>query len=180
VDAEGAVKRVCPTIEHCSTHPKVANILGLLRAHTCALPTILCKPNDHIFCKDGRGASYCCGTNQIVLCHERPWSSCDDVAYELVHALNVCKDITCHGGGYDIDGKDCGFLDAEGLACTELRASLFAACQISPTCSTASEQEECMNYYATWALNANFPGESSHTEETIRRTKRWCHFQSDL
>ena len=116
----------------------------------CPLPEIKCKPNSHPFCSDGRGGAFCCKANQIIICNERPWVSCKEVAYELAHALNVCRDVKCHGGGMEIDGEDCGYLDSEGVSCSEMRASFATAC-----CKLAANEAEmwdCMHYHAKSCL----------------------------
>jgi hypothetical protein len=159
--------RACPNLEYCMEHPDVAKIIFLMKERGCAIPSIKCKPNEHPFCEDGRGGAYCCKANQIILCNQRPWVSCKEVAYELTHALNCCRDIKCHSGGMDIDGQgrvynvstvlpllimmdidgqDCGYLDAEGVACSEMRASFATAC--GKLAHNEEEMWDCMHYHA--------------------------------
>jgi hypothetical protein len=74
----------------------------------------------------------------------------------------------------DIDGEDCGYLDAEGVACSEMRASFATAC--GKLAKNEEEMWDCMHYHAKWAVDACFPStEEGNAERVIERAKKWCH-----
>ena len=72
-----------------------------------------------------------------------------------------------------IDGRDCGYLDVEGVACSEMRASFLTAC--GKLAHKATEMDDCMKYHARWAVSACYPKEKDNADEIIRKTKIWCH-----
>ena len=46
---------------------------------------------------------------------------CREVAYELSHALNVCRGtVRCAPHGVQVDGKDCGYFSPPDVSCSEL------------------------------------------------------------
>ena len=59
-------------------------------------------------------------TSTLIRC-EHAWVGCREVAYELSHALNVCRGtVRCAPHGVQVDGKDCGYFSPPDVSCSEL------------------------------------------------------------
>ena len=73
------------------------------------------------------GRAHVKGFSCLALNPERcthPHVGCREIAYELSHALNVCRGtVHCRSHGMQVDGQDCGFLGPPDVACSEYRAA---------------------------------------------------------
>ena len=162
-----------------------------------AMPTVRSREaNGDPLCEGGRGGAYCCASQHIHICNH-PWVGCREVAYELSHALNVCRGLVyCSSKGLTIDGLDCGFLGPPDVACSELRASQWTArcaatvkkvgdTKTSLTSSTNTTiggegggredpaRLRCMEWHARWAVGACYP-EDAHLEAHVRWARHRC------
>ena len=95
-----------PELQRClDESPAVASLFNALLKHcgVDALPKISSRGADDPLCQGGRGGAYCCSSKRIFVCtHEHV--GCREVAYELSHALNVCRGtVHCKRGGREID-----------------------------------------------------------------------------
>lgn len=116
----------------------------------------------------------CCKSQQIHLC-EKPWVGCREVAYELSHALNVCRGrVRCASGGVLLDGADCGYFSPPDVACSELRAAHWTGrCERSGSASDEASRQRCLEWHARWAVASCYP-QDEHLEAHVRWAKRKC------
>jgi hypothetical protein len=117
----GHAHHIRPTLEKClDESPHVAGLFNALLRH-CPnrLPDVSSLPTKHVLCQGGRGGAFCCASQRIYIC-SHPWVSCREVAYELSHALNVCRNlVNCTANGMQVDGLDCGYMGPPDVACSE-------------------------------------------------------------
>ena len=118
-----------------------------------------------------RGGAFCCASNRIYLCHDNPWVGCRELAYELSHALNVCRGLVrCARDGMVLDGRDCGYLSPPDVACSELRASFWTG-----RCAgrEGARLRDCMEWHARWAVASVYP-DDEHLEAHVRWARHRC------
>ena len=195
----GMARHIRPTLSSClDESPAVASLFNAILKHcgASALPIVRSREaNGDPLCEGGRGGAFCCASQRIYICNH-PWVGCREVAYELSHALNVCRGLVhCSRKGMSIDGLDCGFLGPPDVACSELRASRWTA----RCAATASKQEgdaentavdttsdrsedparlRCMEWHARWAVRACYP-EDAHVEAHVRWARYRCKPQGE-
>ena len=159
-------------LRDCLAHPVVARLVGQILTHcgVDALPTVSRMPADDAFCEGGRGGAFCCAASRIYLC-EKAWVGCGEVAYELTHALNLCRGFTnCRRHGVRVDGVDCGYLSPPDVACSELRAaSLTGRCARHK----GAAHERCLAWHARWAVASCYP-DDEHLELHVRHAQAQC------
>ena len=190
------------TLQRCAEEePVVSKLLNTILAHcgASAVPSVGTRSADDPFCAGGRGGAFCCVSKQIFLC-EKPWVGCREVAYELSHALNVCRgQVRCSSGGVEVDGSDCGYVRPAlepqlwlrgtrnpgplpavsmvaqfappDVACSELRAAKWTG-RCAPH-STDTERQRCLEWHARWAVASCFP-EDEHLEAHVRHARTKC------
>ena len=119
----------------------------------------------------GRGGAYCCASKRIYIC-AHPWTSCREVAYELSHALNVCRGLVhCRSEGMRVDGADGGYLGPPDVACSEWRASYWTGrCAQRPE---GPKRRACHEWHARWATAACYPRDE-HLEMHVRWARNAC------
>lgn len=153
--------------------PVVARLLNTIIAScgVSAVPTVDTRSVTDSFCDGGRGGAYCCASNRIYLCRA-PWVGCREVAYELSHALNVCRGkVRCTSGGMDVDGADCGYFSPPEVACSELRAAHWTGRCAART--TEVERGQCLKWHARWAVQSCFP-DDENLEAHVRYATTKC------
>lgn len=170
-----AARHVRPTIDACldeSTH--VAGLFNAIIKHcgTTAVPAVVSRPAEgDPLCDGGRGGAFCCASRKIYIC-THGWVGCREVAYELSHALNVCRGLVrCSSNGMSIDGADCGYLSPPDVACSELRASYWTG-----RCARRGEgdrMQRCLEWHARWATSSCYP-DDEHLEAHVRWARHKC------
>jgi hypothetical protein len=176
--ASADYKHVRPSLDHClDESPQVASLFNAILKHCghAAVPGIYTRAiaGDPL-CEGGRGGAFCCKSNRIYIC-AHTWVGCREVAYELSHALNVCRGLVhCSSKGMQVDGRDCGYLGPPDVACSEYRASYWTG-----RCDGHGELESgsmrrCMQWHARWATQSCFPGDEN-LEAHVRWAQHSCH-----
>lgn len=160
-----------PTLESCASEPRVSQLYNAIVRHCGggAAPSV--HPAPPSLCTGGRGGAFCCASNRIYLCHDNPWVGCRELAYELSHALNVCRGLVrCARDGMVLDGRDCGYLSPPDVACSELRASFWTG-----RCAgrEGARLRDCMEWHARWAVASVYP-DDEHLEAHVRWARHRC------
>ena len=168
-----------PDLQHClDQSPAVATLFNAILRHcgADALPRVSSRTADDPLCQGGRGGAYCCRSKRIYVC-THAHVGCREIAYELSHALNVCRGtVHCRSHGLQIDGTDCGFLGPPDVACSELRASQWTArCNAK---ASAAERQRCAEWHARWAVRACYP-DDEHLEAHVRWARYRCALLPD-
>lgn len=169
-------KHTRPELSQClDSSPAVAALVNAILKYcgVQALPLIHTDEDATSgLCDGGRGGAYCCRSNKIFICRH-PWVGCREVAYELAHALNVCRGlVACSKGGITLQGEDCGYLSPPAVACSELRASQFA--QRCAAAKGDASRNKCAEWHAAWAVRACYP-DDSYTDAHVRWARYRCH-----
>ena len=161
-DGFRTARHVRPTLQGClDESPAVAGLYNAILRYcgVAGLPTITSRSGTgDPLCEGGRGGAFCCASQRIYMC-SHGWVGCREVAYELSHALNVCRGkVRCSREGMRIDGEDCGYLAPPDVACSELRASYWTG-----RCSqqgNADAKRRCTEWHARWAVASCFPDDA--------------------
>mmetsp|Transcript_7656 Transcript_7656/g.18923 ORF Transcript_7656/g.18923 Transcript_7656/m.18923 type:complete len:167 (-) Transcript_7656:1816-2316(-) len=116
----------------------------------------------------------CCKSQRIYLC-DKPWVGCREVAYELSHALNVCRGrVSCAPHGVQVDGADCGYFSPPDVACSELRAAHWTGrCDREQLRRDEDSKQRCLEWHARWAVASCFP-QDKHLEAHVRWARTKC------
>ena len=161
------------TLEGCLHEPAVIGLVRAIVRHCGfkAVPTVSSIAADDPFCAGGRGGAFCCASKSIHLC-EKPWVGCREVAYELSHALNVCRgQVRCARNGIEVNGNDCGYLSPPDVACSEIRAAHWTGrCAAD---RTEGRFRECLEWHARWAVASCYP-EDENLEAHVRWARQFC------
>eukprot|EP00316_Scyphosphaera_apsteinii_P013073 CAMPEP_0119309042 /NCGR_PEP_ID=MMETSP1333-20130426/13765_1 /TAXON_ID=418940 /ORGANISM="Scyphosphaera apsteinii, Strain RCC1455" /LENGTH=213 /DNA_ID=CAMNT_0007312947 /DNA_START=90 /DNA_END=731 /DNA_ORIENTATION=+ len=170
-DLEASLNSV--DMSSCLGDPLVAKLLRAI-LQDCgwdAIPTVRARRANDALCADGRGGAFCCASSRIYLCTESAWVGCREIAYELSHALNVCRGtVRCAPGGMELDGRDCGYFSPPDLACSEYKAAFW-----THRCAgrTNSGLRECLEWHSRWAVSTCFP-EDDNLEAHVRWARHSC------
>lgn len=169
-----STRHVRPDLQRCMNEsPAVASLFNAILKYcgADALPRISSRAAHDELCTGGRGGGYCCASKHIFICRHSH-VGCREVAYELSHALNVCRGtVQCRAAGLQVDGRDCGYLGPPDVACSEYRASQWTA-RCSPQASEL-ERRRCAEWHARWAVSACYP-KDEHLEAHVRWARHRC------
>lgn len=161
-------------MHECAQQPAVASLLNAIMRHcgADAIPRLATVSADDPFCEGGRGGAYCCQARSIYLC-AAPWVGCREVAYELSHALNVCRGrVRCAPNGMTVQGADCGYFSPPDVACSELRAAHWTG-RCRTHARTPESERSCLEWHARWAVGSCFPRDE-HLEAHVRWARHYC------
>ena len=172
------------TLSRClDESPSVAALYNAIIRHcgADAVPTVSQRParyasgEEDPLCAGGRGGGFCCASRRIFVC-EHQWTGCREVAYELSHALNVCRGLVhCRHKGMTVDGADCGYLGPPDVACSEYRASHWTG-RCDGRGSGADDDPKrvaCHEWHARWAVASCYP-KDEHLEAHVRWARTHC------